>query len=321
MTSRYDCIEQSELLGRGIRTDDISSLGTSSLTLFDEAASAGETAAAEELLDYFWQEMLRVGEALFQWMNEIFKYRIERDLKSSAGSVPALLLQGIRSFEPSEGDRIRALHQLRDGHAEAASASAELGRVRYAALHDAYVAWIQQLLTDLANDYGEDAVLDVVLQTYEVLWKNRYAVWHEMTPIEKLQLSVEGMRGHLSGRGRRGDVGIAEEDDRYTMILDPCGSCGILRRGDPDSGRPPACPASNQEPHSWTWNSTGLSWYSVHSAIVMEWIHMSEGQPPFRPLESCDQDAACRWYIYKDPSAARPEHYQRMGFTAPAQRS
>ncbi len=318
MASQYDCIEHSVLLGRPIRTDGISSLGTSSLTLFEEAARAGELVAAEELLTYFSAETLRIGEALFQWMQEIFGDRIERDLQQGSAAVPAVLLRGIRAFEPSQGDHEQAIEQLRNGHIQAAIAAAELGRVRYAALHDAYVAWIQQLLTDLANDYGEDAVLEVVLRSYEVLWKERYAVWHEMTPEEKLQLSVEGMRGHLSGPGRRGDVGVLDEGDRYTMILDPCGSCGILRRGDPESSRPPANPASNALPHAWSWYRTGMSWYSLHSAIVMEWIDMSEGRPPFRPLESCDLAVPCRWFIYKDPASARPEHYERMGFDAPS---
>lgn len=70
-----------------------------------------------------------------------------------------------------------------------------------------------------------------------------------MAPLERLQLSVEGMRGHQSGRRRRGDVGVLEEHDRYVMVLDPCGSCGILRQGDPEGGRRPSDPAGNRVAH------------------------------------------------------------------------
>ena len=44
---------------------------------------------------------------------------------------------------------------------------------------------------------------------YEHIWKPRYATWGDMSPEERLQLSVEGMRGgHLSGPRHRGDVGL-----------------------------------------------------------------------------------------------------------------
>ena len=311
----YGLLEYSELLGRRIRTDGLETLGVSSLTLFGRAARAGEAETARALLDYFWEETLRIGDALFQWMGQIFSDRIERDLSvTDALRVPERLLEGIHRYDPSDGDRARSLAALELGDAEAAIQHAEIGRVRYAALHDAYVAWIQQLLTGLALDHGEDAVLEVVLRSYEVLWKQRYSVWEQMTPEQRLQLSVEGMRGHLSGTGRRGDVGVIDEGDRFTMVLDPCGSCGILRRGDPDSGRPPSEPSSNKIAHAWTWFETGKSWYSLHSPIVMEWLDMREGRPPFRPLENCDTSGPCRWFIYKDPDAARPEHYERMGF-------
>ena len=192
-------------------------------------------------------------------------------------------------------------------------------RVRWAAQHDGLVVWIQELLTDIARDFGEEAVLESVTLAYEHLWKPRYARWADMTPEERLQLSVEGMRGgHLSGPRHRGDVGVSDEGDRYVMSLDPCGSCGILRRGDPDSGRPSHQPAGNEVAHPWTWGRTGMSWYSIHSPIALEYLQMVEGRPPLRPLEDCDlPDRPCRWFIYKDPDAVRPIDYQRMGFRAP----
>ena len=120
-----------------------------------------------------------------------------------------------------------------------------------------------------------------VTHAYEHIWKPRYELWAQMSPEERLQLSVEGMRGgHLSGPRHRGDVGVSDEGDRYVMSLDPCGSCGILRRGDPDSGRPSQPPAGNLEPHPWTWGRTGMSWYSVHSPIALEYIQMADGAAP-----------------------------------------
>jgi len=298
-------VRHSDALGRPIRQDDLETLGTSTQTLAERALEAGEWRLAEVLIEYFWQEMHRIGEALFTWLEDIL------------GDDGPRVLRGLRAFDPSSGDRARALRACREREAAAAARDCELMRVRYAALHDALVAWIQELLTDVAATQGEEAVLAEVERAYERLWRPRYAAWWRMTPLERLQLSVEGMRGHLSGPRRRGDVGVAEEHDRYVMTLDPCGSCGILRRGDPESGRPAHRPAGTARPHPWSWQRTGVSWYAVHSPIVMEYLWLREGEPPFRPLEDCDTERPCRWFIYKEPALTRPEHYRRQGFPAP----
>ena len=57
---------------------------------------------------------------------------------------------------------------------------------------------------------------------------------------ERLALTVEGMRGHLSGPGRLGNIDVIDEGNRVVVAFDPCGSGGRARRGDPARGIPPA---------------------------------------------------------------------------------
>ena len=308
----------SQILGRRIRQDDLSTLGTSTQTLAENALARGEWELAAELLEYFAVELRIMNDILFTWLSDILDYRVNRAAPIEPG-LGVMLLTGFRAFNPGKGDLDRAMGRILAHDAAAATADMELMRVRWAAQHDGLVVWIQELLTEIAATFGEDAILESVTQAYEHIWKPRYVLWGRMTPEERLQLSVEGMRGgHLSGPRHRGDVGVADEGDRYVMSLDPCGSCGVLRRGDPDSGRPAHQPASNQTPHPWTWGRTGMSWYSVHSPIALEYLQMKEGQPPLRPMEDCDlPDRPCRWFIYKDPTKPRRVHYERQGFVAP----
>lgn len=312
-------LAHSAVLGRVVRQDSPATIGVSTLTLFERAVATRRAALAGELLVYFRDEVLRIDEALHTWMHDVLAYRLEA---SGAGDaqVPGWLLRGPRGFDPAGGELDRALDRLQAGDGDGALTAAERLRLRCVTWHDALVAWMQDLLHGLADALGEQAVFDAVARAHERLWRPRYAAWETMTPEERLQLSVEGMRGHLSGPGRRGDVGVLDEADRYVMVLDPCGSCGVLRRGDPDSGRAPLEPAGNRTPHPWTWGRTGVSWYAVHSPIVMEYLWLRAGKPPMRPLEACDTQWACRWFIYKDPAATRPEHYERMGFPPPVTR-
>ena len=311
-------ISPGAVLGRPLRQDGLETLGISSQTLAEAAIEDGHWELALELIEYFAAEISIMNDVLFVWLTDIFDYRLAKAGTTESGLGDALL-SGYRRFEPGRGDLDRARAAIAAKDAAGAVAATELMRVRWAAQHDGLVVWIQEVQTEIAGTFGEDAIRESVTLAYEHIWKPRYELWPKMSPEERLQLSVEGMRGgHLSGPRHRGDVGVSDEGDRYVMTLDPCGSCGVLRRGDPDSGRPPHEPATNQEAHPWTQGRTGMSWYSVHSMIALEYIPMSEGRPPLRPLEDCDlPDRPCRWFIYKDTTKPPAVHYERQGVTPP----
>ena len=299
----------SEILGRRIRTDGLDTVGISSQTLAVGAIEAGSFQIGRDLGEYFHEEMTRINDILYLWLVDILAFGTEHqglDLALAKQQAEAVVA-ALSPYRPGQGDLARFRQLCDQQQAESATASLELMRVRTAAVHDHLVFWIQGLLTDIAKRAGEDAVAEVVVRANATMWGPRYALWERMDPLERLQLSVEGMRGHLSGYGRRGDVGVVEESDRFVMVLDPCGSCGVLRRGDPDSGRPPCDPEGTTEPHAWARDRIGHGWYAVHSPIIMEWLPMQEGRPPMRPLTGCDSDGPCSWFIYKDPAAARLE--------------
>ena len=312
-------IRHSEVLGRPLRQDGLDTLGTSTQTWAEVAIEEDRWSLALDLAEYFRREIAIMNDVLFVWLADMLDYRLVRAGATEVGLASALLA-GFRRFDPGVGDLERARQALAAQDGPGASAAIELMRVRWAAQHDGLVVWIQEVLAEIAETFGEDAIRESVTLAYEHIWKPRYEHWRAMTPELRLQLSVEGMRGgHLSGPRRRGDVGVSDEGDRYVMSLDPCGSCGVLRRGDPDSGRPPHPSATNRRPHAWTQGRIGMSWYSVHSMIALEYIQMSAGDPPLRPLEDCDlPDRPCRWFIYKDATRPRRIHYERQGFQARA---
>lgn len=297
-----------DALGRRIRSDDIDSLGVSTQTEAERYLALGEWEVAADLAGYFLEEMARINAALYTWLTVILAWD-----EAGGGLTPDAsrgIVAAMSGFGPGDGDLAAVLRACEAHDEVVARERLETMRIRVASVHDQLVWWIQHLLADIAAREGEQAVCDVVVRTYDDLWRERYAAWPTMTPLERLRISVEGMRGHLSGPRHRGDVGIVDEGERFRMVLDPCGSCGVLRRGDPDSGRPGCRPAGTTERHDWAMNEVGIGWYAVHSAIVMEWLPMTEGRPPMRPLVGCDSAGSCEWLIYKDADAARSERGQ-----------
>lgn len=314
MTLPQNPLRSSQWLGRIIRQDGIETLGISSQTLAERYALAGKWELAKDMALYYWDELWRMGQTLYTWMDDIHAFRLRRWGTPQSFERGGRILVGLRDFDPSSGERARMLEAIQQQDPLHFNAGLENMRLRWVSVHDALVFWIEHLLADIAAEWGEQAVYEAVVQAYDRLWKPRYETWFSMSPIERVQLSVEGMRGRMSGPRRRGDVGIREEDDRFVLSFNPCGSCGVLRRGDPDSGRPPLVTGGNQQPHPWSAFRTGVGWYSLHSPMVMEYLPMSSGLPPFRPLDSCDGHGPCTWFIYKNPARTRSEHFQKMGF-------
>jgi hypothetical protein len=309
----------SERIGRTIRQDDVSTLGTSTQTLAEAAMERGDTEAALALTVYFRQEMQTMHNIMITWLEDIITQLLHREGATSS-PLPAAIIQPFKTFALGAGGEKSVKEALAASDFPRAVRELDHLRLEFKNIHDVLVAWVHDLLTYIAERYGEENVFDSILGTYEKIWAPRYERWDEFTPEEKLQLTVEGMRGgHFSGPRRRGDMAIEEREDRYVISFDPCGSGGVLRRGDPESGRGPyPTDGVTREPHNWTWGKVGVHWYCVHCPIALEVIPLRKTGRPMRPLDhNLDPFAPCVWNIYKDPARTPVRHYARIGAVPP----
>jgi len=315
----------SPILGRVVRLDDLDTLGISTQTLAEEAIARGDREQAIALVAYFYEEMRIMHGILATWIRDILRYITEHAGADDAMArhASAGMARMLEAYPIGQASRDRTQAAIAAGDAPAATDWLDKMRLEFKNPHEMLVAWIQDLLTFVAATWGEESVLDSILETHQSIWGDRYARWDQMTPHEKLALTVEGMRGgHFSGARRRGDMTLADDGDRFRIVMDPCGSGGVLRRGDPETGRGPyPIPEEgvNAEPHPWTWHKTGIHWYCSHCAISMEWLPGRVRGRPLRPLDHVMAPAApCTWYIYKDEAQTRAYHYPRTGLPTPA---
>lgn len=317
-------LEYSTLLGRSLRIEDIDTVGISTQTLAERAVEAGEWAQASELAAYAYSEMQSMDRIMTSWISQLISNILGR-LKVEAPAdvrVAAAMVRPWLWVSVGKDTLAQCEVALLERDAPRVGALLEQMRIVFRERHDAFVALVQELLAYIAETWGEDAVLDSILQVHGDIWGKRYEAWNQMTPLEKVALTVEGMRGgHFSGAQRRGDVSVSDEGDRYKIVMDPCGSGGVLRRGDPETGREPY-PAGgqgvNHRPHLWTWQKTGVHWYCVHCCVVNEWHSGRERGRPMRPLDHVlDPKLPCTRYVYKDEAQTRAYHYPRVGLPLP----
>lgn len=310
-------LDYNERVGRVMRMDDIATIGVSTYALLEEAIRAGRKGEGLALADYYLNELRIMHNILMTWTQDIMRFMLERDAgteSAMAQTLSRVICKVWRDFEFGVAPLNTLKASIESEDAERAVAALERLWLEFKIPHDVLVAWINELLNHLAQQ-TERSVLESILETHESIWGGRYATWDQMTPWEKVALTVEGMRGHLSGASRKGDVSVREEPDRFVIAFDPCGTGGVLRRGDPESGRAPyATEGQNREPHAWTWGKVGVHWYCSHCAIAMEWLPGRKRGHPLRPLDhTLDHQAPCVWYVYKDEANTRDYHYPRTG--------
>jgi hypothetical protein len=319
-------LDKSETIGRVLRLDDIETIGVSSQTLAEEAVAEGRYDLAAKLVRYYHTEMDIMNTIMRTWIEDTIRYIV---LKAGTDEVPALtaakgIMRAFWAYPFGEAERERCLQALEARRDDDARHWLERMRLAFLNVHDVLVAWMQDMLSFIAAEHDEPGVLETILHTHQDIWGDRYAAWDDMTPWEKVALTVEGMRGgHFSGMRRRGDVIVEDQGDRYLVAFDPCGSGGVMRRGDPETGRQPyplTEHGTNQQAHLWTWQKTDVHWYCAHCAIAMEWLPAQKRGYLLRPLDhTLDHHAPCPWYIYKEDRLIREYHYPRTGHIKPAE--
>ena len=184
-------------------------------------------------------------------------------------------------------------------------------------LHDFFADACTALFTWVGRNLGEERLYDMFTFIFEHSARRQIfdLLNMEINPgLEAALLVRIGWVAHsCSGAGEHGGAFRLEEDDeKFTFIMDPCGSGGRLWR----KGRyePPYDFAVTSKAYPWTFNREGLPYYCVHCPFLNELLPMQYlGFPTWPvdpPTEAMDE---CRWYVYKDKWAVPQSYYDRYG--------
>ena len=340
----------SDDINKRVRTGDWKAQSVSTTTRIVEAILADQWEIAAQLIDY-WMEEAKVVYVVYQVWTE--------------GWGGFLASRGVSAAElQDEVDRLEELLAFPDGlpfdtaarWTQLALGAGALGhRLRafeitqeeaLGELEDLRESWRQHhdrgadlqsgLLTFVANRFGESAIGDAYAHVLEPYLQERYQPFdirehaYEETLYRNLYLSFEAMRGHLVGPDRNGDIEVTEDDEKFVIAFDPCGSGGRGQRGDAVEGTPSRSEAPynfgvTTEEHDWAWNEKGVCYYCAHCCFALEyWPAQQWGHPlrvidsPLYPAEtSGPEPKKCTWTVYKSLAAIPASAYERIGMTKP----
>lgn len=219
------------------------------------------------------------------------------------------------------GDMIK--RQIDEGKLELAKELADYFVPESKGLHDLYVDWTTDIFDKVAKKYGEEDMYELLRATQGTwMMRRTWSGLRKMTPIERLNINAEIFRAHRCGPRQQGELNITEDEHKYMLLCDPCGSGGRIRRGDPIDGTPsrlgkPYNFGVTTKPYWWSWSQAGVPYYCIHCAIneilMIEW-----GGWPFWVTEyNPDHSKPCAWHFYKAPEPMPEKYWTRLGFQKP----
>jgi len=206
---------------------------------------------------------------------------------------------------------------IKSGDMEKAAALCDELREERILLHDLFADCTTALFTWVGENLGEETLPDMFTYCFEKSAQRQIFDLMNMDMNRGLEaeLLVRGcwVAHSCSGAGEHpGAFRLEEDDEKFTFIMDPCGSGGRLwRKG---AYAPPRGLAVTSRAHDWSFKRAGMPYYCVHCAFLNEYMPMRYLGFPTWPVDPpADAGDECRWYIYKDKWGVPQRYYDRYG--------
>jgi hypothetical protein len=166
----------------------------------------------------------------------------------------------------------------------------------FSAMHDLYLEWMTDTLTFIYQRYGDQALYDALHKGVTAWTAPLVDIYKGKEAKHRARLLTSALRGHLQ------PVKVLEDDEKFTMMMQPCGSGARLVQRDKHG--PPTHHAKVKKSQPMTFNREDFPIYCAHCYFTNIIPLEITGAPPFVviPAETIGEQH-CRFLIYKDPNA------------------
>ena len=175
-------------------------------------------------------------------------------------------------------------------------------------LHDFRIDWSTEILSHVYREYGSEGVAGALAHAAAQPW------WSDRMPGDLALDPVTRITGwsFFLGVGNFGTVSVSEEDDRFIIHHQVCGSCGKQElRGRHEE---PWSFARVEEPIPAL--NFGIAGYTVYRAHLAAWHYVmptSKGFAPWPAIDCSGVPGRCWFTIYKDPGQTPEPYFEKIG--------
>lgn len=227
--------------------------------------------------------------------------------------VSAMLARGISAADvtaasDSAPDRVMEALQRRDGAAAMAAFDATERGIRQA--HDYLRDWISSLLSWVYRKRGLGALRDALRHSSELFWMPWMMEDITHPPERRVREFARMLQSNFA------TVRVEEDDEKFTIIQDPCGSCTRQHMDGVYEG--PNALAVVTEPDPLSFMQGNVTIYRTHIPVMHFMMPIERIGAPW-PVILCPsaKGGVCRVLLYKDPRQAAAEHYRLVGLEPP----
>jgi hypothetical protein len=178
----------------------------------------------------------------------------------------------------------------------------------FSAMHNGLLRWITSLLSSIGRRYSDEMLETMLRESCPAIIIDA-AIELAKIPQDdhrtRVELMVKGLQGHLS------PMKIEEDDEKFTIEMQPCGSGGrLILDGYYD---PPHSYLKISKPQPMTFGKEDFPVYCTHCAIL-GMLGIEFGAPLFLidPSDRLDEKP-CKIYLYKDVNAIPEALYTKLG--------
>ena len=176
-------------------------------------------------------------------------------------------------------------------------------------MHDFYREWVSWLLSHVYREYGVEELNRCLRYSSEKGWMP----WMMEDITHDVQTRLRDWT-RLLAVGNFATITIEEDDEKFILTQNPCGSCG--RQHNDGRHEPPWNLAVIKEKHPITFNRGEVTAYRTHIAVMHTIMPIERIGVPW-PVIQCPgvKGGTCKILLYKDPRQAAPEHYEMVGMS------
>lgn len=212
--------------------------------------------------------------------------------------------------------------EVEAGNREEALKLLEYVRLEGKNLHDGQIDFLYANMDFVAKHFGEEEVPEMIRNAFAVMGKSSGKPRDPKRPPtlrDMVLVSAEFNRSHKGGPGELGNLELIEDDEKFEMTCDPCGSGGRCRRtGEVDGLIPRHLPPTNlgvtAKGHDWSWGKAGVQYYCAHCAVSLSIMTTESMGFPLRVVKyNEDPSQPCGFIWFKNPDNIPEEYFAEVG--------
>ncbi len=266
--------------------EELKQMGRRARERLEESLDAGDRDTARRVCEELEKEYVQLHKGQRQHIASQMEY-IERIFRVEQAALAARIATAV---EQGRDEDVRALLRERDR--------------QHQLLHDRFIDITAGFCRYVGTVFGDQRLEGLFRHSGE-RQRHGFEKWESLVTEDFVRASAHLLKSHM------GNVTVTEDDEKFTITQDPCGTGGrLMREG---AYEKPDGPYTIATPQAMTFGKANFPSYCAHCAVwnnilCIEWF----GHPQWTIDHPATPTGPCRIHIYKSATRIPLRYYEQV---------